>query len=115
MDKFERAAEAQLEAYNNRDIDAFLKWYTEDVTAIDMDTNKVLLKGKDEMRKMYTVRFENTYLKCTLKNRMVLNRTIIDHEIINYDETNNTFEAIAIYDVDETGLISTIWFTKGKL
>jgi len=115
MDIFEKAAAGQLEAYNNRDVDAFLEWYTEDVIAIDIDTDKVLYKGKDEMRMKFTKQFKNIHLKCTLKNRMVLNRSIIDHEVIKYDETNDTFEAIAIYDVDETGLISTIRFTKGKL
>lgn len=115
MDKFEQAAAGQLEAYNNGDIEGFLKWYTDDVVAIDMDTGRVILKGLKEMRERYSIRFENKDLHAELKNRMVLHRTVIDHEVIQIDESDKRYEAIAIYDIEESGLIGTVRFTKGKL
>ncbi len=114
MDLYEKAAQGQLEAYNNHDIEEFLTWYTEDVQALDIDTGAVLLSGKDTMRLRYSKVFANKFLYCKLLNRMVLNRTIIDHEEITFDESDNRKYAIAIYDVNEDGLISTIRFTKGK-
>lgn len=115
MNKFEKAVQGQLEAYNARDIDEFMKWYTEDVVAIDLDSDTVLFSGKDKMRPRYAKKFENKYLHCELVNRMSLNRTVIDHERITSDETGKTFDAIAIYDIELDGLISTIRFSKGKL
>lgn len=114
MNKYEKAAQGQLEAYNAHDIEMFLEWYTEDIKAIDLDTDKVLFVGKEKMRQVYTERFDNPFLVCELKNRMVLHRTVIDHESITLDEKQTTLEAIAIYDIEENGLISTVRFTKGK-
>lgn len=115
MDKYEKAAQGQLDAYNNLNIEDFLTWYTDDVMVWDLDSNSIIFEGKDEMRLRYTKRFNNKYLHCALKNRMVLHRTVIDHEVIQDDDSDKRYEAIAIYDVDESGLISTVRFSKGKL
>ncbi|WP_026478359.1 nuclear transport factor 2 family protein [Alkaliphilus transvaalensis] len=116
MTIFEKAAQGQLDAYNARDLEDFMKWYDEDIVAIDLDTDTILFRGKEEMKPRYAKRFENKYLHCRLKNRMVLHRTVIDHEEIIWNENQqDTFEAIAIYDVGENGLISMVRFTKGKL
>jgi len=115
MTIYEEAAQGQLEAYNGRNLEEFLKWYTEDVVAIDLDTDTVLFKGKEEMAPRYEKRFQNEYLHCILKNRMVLHRIVIDHEEIIWNvNKEDTYEAIAIYDVNENGLISAVRFTKGK-
>lgn len=115
MDKFEKAAQGQLDAYNAHNIDDFLQWYTEDVKAIDIDTDTVLFVGKEKMRAIYDERFKNDDLYCKLVNRMVLNRTVIDHEQITLHRDKDKMEAIAIYDIEENGLISTVRFTKGKM
>lgn len=116
MTLFEQAAQGQLEAYNVRDLEGFLKWYDEDIVGIDLDNNTVLFTGKEEMKPRYAKRFENEYLHCHLKNRMVLHRTVIDHEDITWNENKlDNYEAIAIYEVGENGLICKVRFTKGKL
>lgn len=115
MNIFEKSAQGQLEAYNEHDIEKFLKWYTEDVKAIDIDTDSVLFVGKEEMRTIYYEKFKNKYLYCKLVNRMVLNRTVIDHEHVTINKDEDMIQAIAIYDIEENGLISTVRFTKGKL
>lgn len=114
MTIYEKAAQGQLDSYNAHNLEEFLNWYADDVVGIDMDTNEVLFSGKDEMRPRYYERFKNKFLHCHLVNRMVLNRTVIDHELITWNEDKETFEAIAIYDVGENGLINTVRFTKGK-
>jgi hypothetical protein len=45
---------------------------------------------------------------------MVLNRTVIDQESVQIDETDERSEVIAIYDVGENGLIEAVRFTRGK-
>ena len=111
----EKAAQGQLKAYNKRNIEEFLKWYTEDIKAIDIDTDTVLFTGKGEMRKRYAKKFQNVFLFCELKNRIVVHRTVVDHERIIHNQQRDTFDAIAIYDVEESGLISTVRFSKGKV
>ena len=115
MKKFEKAAQGQLDAYNLHNIEDFLQWYTDDVKAIDIDTDTVLFVGKEKMRTIYSEKFQNEDLYCKLVNRMVLNRTVIDHEHITIDKEKDIMQAIAIYDIEENGLISTVRFTKGKL
>lgn len=115
MNIFEKAVQGQLDSYNKHDLDGFLAWYTEDVMAIDIDTDKILFASKEEMRPIYLEKFKNQYLHCELKNRMSLNRSIIDHERITLTENNDKLEAIAIYDVNEDGLINIIRFTKGRV
>lgn len=114
MNLSEKAAQGQLDAYNNRDIESFLKWYTEDVTIMDMDTDVVLYNSKEAMRPRYSQLFKNEYLHCVLTNRMVLNKTVIDYEHVTVDDSDKLLKVIAIYDVNDAGLISTVRFTKGK-
>lgn len=115
MNRFEKSAQGQLDAYNAHNIEDFLKWYTEDIKAIDMDTDRVLFVGKDKMREVYFEKFKNEELHCKLVNRMVLNRTVIDHEHVTISKEEEIMQAIAIYDIEENGLISTVRFTKGRM
>lgn len=115
MNFSEKAVQVQVEAYNARNMDDFIKWYTDDIKAIDLDTEEIIFIGKKEMIPEYIETFKNQYLHCEIKNRMVLHRTVIDYEKITINENGDTREAIAIYDVEENGLISTVRFTKGKL
>ena len=110
----EEAAQGQLDGYNNRDIEEFLKWYSEDVKIYDLDTGELKYGSKEAMRPRYAKLFENEYLECTLVNRMVLNRTVIDQESVQVDDTEKRSEVIAIYDVGENGLIEAVRFTRGK-
>ncbi len=114
MTIYERAAQGQLDAYNKRNIEEFLKWYSDDVKIYDLDTNELRYEGKEKMRTRYTKTFENKYLFCNLVNRMVLNRTVIDHEHVTVDATDKLSKVIAIYDVNKEGLIEAVRFTKGK-
>ncbi len=114
MTKQEIAAQGQLDAYNDRDIDGFMKWYTGDIKAYDLDKDLCLFEGQEAMRARYSALFENRQLHCHLKNRMVLGGTVIDHEAITRSATEK-YEAIAIYDITEEGLIRTVRFSRGRL
>lgn len=115
MTIYENTIQGQLDSYNAHDLEGFISWYSEDIVGIDMDTDMILFSGKNEMKPRYKKRFDNEYLHCELINRMELNRTVIDYERITWNETSETYDAIAIYDVGKDGLIETVRFTKGKI
>jgi len=94
-----KLAQAQLVAYNNRDIDAFLIPYSDSIE-IYQYPNKLLSKGKESMRVEYSKMFQQTpNLHCNLVKRMVLGNTVIDEESVVFSKTAPPFKAIAIYTV----------------
>jgi hypothetical protein len=105
----EDLAQRQLNAYNLRDIEAFLEPYADDVEIYTFP-EKLIAKGKAEMRNMYTPMFENTpNLHCELVNRIVQGNTVIDQE--NVQVGNNMVEAIAVYHIEE-GKIKKVYFIQ---
>ena len=91
----EQLAQQQLDAYNERDIEAFLKPYADSVKVFRFP-NQLLYQGKETMRPRYASMFENTpELHCTLVNRIVFGDTVIDQESVKISE-EKTFGAIAI-------------------
>lgn len=110
---FEQSAEAivqnQLNAYNDRNIDAFLHTYSEDVQVFNFP-NELRFKGRANMREQYTDFFRNTPdLHCEIKNRIVIGNKIIDKEFITTNGTN--LSVVAIYEV-ENGKIAKVTFIR---
>ncbi|SDE64451.1 hypothetical protein SAMN05421636_106239 [Pricia antarctica] len=110
---FEQSAEAivqnQLNAYNDRNIDAFLNTYSEDVQVFNFP-DELRFKGKANMREQYADFFRNTPdLHCKIKNRIVIGNKVIDEEYITMNGSN--FSAVAIYEV-ENGKIAKVTFIR---
>ncbi|WBX75190.1 nuclear transport factor 2 family protein [Tenacibaculum ovolyticum] len=102
-------AQEQLEGYNKRDIDAFLKPYAKNVKVYTFP-DKLNYKGIDEMRKRYAPMFEKTTdLHCKILNRIVKGTTVIDEELVTAN--GNTFKAVAIYEITN-GKISSVRFVR---
>ncbi|MCD8502422.1 MAG: nuclear transport factor 2 family protein [Bacillaceae bacterium] len=73
-------AQKQLEAYNNRDLEAFLACYSEDCVVEDAE-GKVLMANKEEMRTRYKELFEQSPdLHCRLVSRIVVGDYVLDEE-----------------------------------
>jgi imidazolonepropionase-like amidohydrolase len=105
----EAVVQRQLNAYNARDIDAFLDTYAEDVEICNFP-NQPLMKGKVEMRNGYANFFKNTpNLYCDIVNRIVMGNKIIDQEKVRAG--NQTFRAAAIYEVVD-GKIKRVTFVR---
>lgn len=102
-------AQEQLEAYNKRDIDAFLKPYAKGVKVYSYP-NKLEYEGIEEMRKRYAPKFETTKdLHCKIISRIVKGNVVIDEEEVT---TNGaTFHAVAIYEI-VNGKIAVVRFVK---
>lgn len=94
----EYIVQKQVDAYNARDIEAFLETYTEGVELF-MFPATPLSKGKEAMRQTYAPMFQNTPdLFCEIKNRKVLGNKVVDEEYVRFN--GQFLSAIAIYEVE---------------
>lgn len=99
----------QLDAYNKRDIDAFMETYSETIKLFDYP-NKLISEGKKAMKENYSSFFENVpNLHCEIKKRIVIGNKVIDEEYITANDMN--FSAVAIYEV-ENGKIVKVTFLR---
>lgn len=97
----------QLEAYNNRNIDAFVDTYSADIKLYDFP-NKLNSEGKDAIQKSYASFFNSVPdLNAEIVNRIVLGNKVIDSEKVLIN--GKVYNAIAIYEV-ENKLISKVTF-----
>jgi imidazolonepropionase-like amidohydrolase len=105
----EAVVQRQLNAYNARDIDAFMDTYSDDVELYDFPT-KLTGKGKVDMRKGYEGFFKNVpNLYCEIQKRIVIGNKVIDHEKVRVGA--QTFGAVAVYEV-ENGKIKKVTFIQ---
>ncbi|MEM9361777.1 MAG: nuclear transport factor 2 family protein [Bacteroidota bacterium] len=105
----ESVIKEQLDAYNARDIDAFMETYTDDIKLCNFPNNQ-FSEGKEKMREQYKAFFESTAdLNCEIKNRIVIGNKVIDEEYITANGSN--FSAVAVYEV-ENGKISKVTFLR---
>lgn len=107
-----QAAQAQLDAYNARDIDAFVACYTQDVQIFDLKTNALLGQGADQLRQDYDALFKGyPELHAALTHRSVIGNMAFDHEHVT-GRGAKAIEAMAIYEVNDEGLIARVWFVR---
>ena len=100
----------QLNAYNARNIEAFLAPYADDVELYNFP-NKLTGKGKEFMRKTYQQMFAALpYLHCEVKERIIQGNTVIDHERVMIRKNEFT-KATAIYKI-ENGKIKKVYFIQ---
>ncbi len=109
MESPEQIVQRQVNAYNARDIEAFLATYTEDIEVYD-EENKLIAKGQEQMRSTYAGMFETvTDLYCEIENRIVINNKVIDKEKVRFN--GRYVNAVAIYEVS-SGKISKVNFVE---
>ena len=109
METPEQIVQRQVNAYNARDIDAFLDTYTTDVEVYN-HLGEMTMQGHDQMRKQYATMFERvTNLYCEIQNRMVINNQVIDHEKVRF--MDRSVNAVAWYEVTN-GKISKVTFIR---
>lgn len=105
-------AQKQLDAYNQRNLEAFLEPYAEDVKIYNFP-NELTLEGKEKMREGYGQMFENTTdLHCTLMDRMVLENTVIDREYVIFNKNQAPVEVIAIYKIKDEKIAEVYFIRK---
>jgi hypothetical protein len=100
MNTPEKIVQQQLDAYNARDMEAFLATYADDVELYSFPAT-ALTRGKEEMRKRYTPRFNDTILHAIIVKRIVMGNVVVDHERVRVTlpEGPGVMEATVIYEV----------------
>lgn len=115
MTTFDPAAvvQAQLDAYNARDIDGLMLTYAPDARQFALH-GALLAEGIDAIRPRYVARFTEPDLHARLLSRTVLGNFVTDLEIVtrNFPEGLGTVEMLCIYEVVE-GRIKTASFATG--
>lgn len=107
----EKLAQEQLDAYNNRDIEAFILPYAEDVKVFNFP-DQLMYQGRDEMYGLYGRMFSRTPdLHCRLVNRIVMGNTVIDQEEVTINKSEPPVKAIAIYKI-KNGKIAEVYFMR---
>jgi hypothetical protein len=106
-------AQAQLDAYNTRDIDAFMACWADDAQYFAHPAT-LLASGVAAIRERHVARFQEPDLFGRLLHRAVVGDTVIDHEIVTrtFPDGPGTVEVVAIYEV-AAGKIAKAWFILG--
>ena len=105
----EGIVQQQLDAYNERDIETFLKAFSDHVEVYNFP-NESSYSGIENMRKRYANLFQNTPdLYCKIENRIVIGNKVIDEELVT--KNGNIINAVAIYEITN-GKISKVTFIR---
>ena len=102
----ETVVQRQLDAYNARDLEAYLAVFAEDAQAFELGNPEPTMHGKAAIRARYADLFARSpNLHAKLINRVAYARAVVDHERIEGRMgAAQVYEMIAIYEVED-GLI----------
>lgn len=104
----------QLNAYNARDLDAFIATYHPDVRLYDFP-DKLVREGHAALRQVYGRMFTQLpHLHAQVPRRIAMGNYVIDEEIVTGLPEGRTLKATAIYEVRD-GLIARVWFIDGGI
>lgn len=105
-------ANAQLVAYNARDLAAFMALFDDDAWLEDLHTGQRRATGKPAILEIYRARFgDNPNLHCMVHATMDLGDYAIDHETVTGLADGSEFNCIALYEV-RNGLICSVRFIR---
>ncbi len=99
----EQVVQSNLEAYNNRDLEQFMSWFSEDVELYSFSEMKLVASGKPAIEKLYKELFEaSPELHSTILKRIVFDKKVIDHEsIVGRKGSKDILEIVMIYEVKD--------------
>jgi hypothetical protein len=109
----EVVVQRQLDAYNAKDLDAWLATYAPEAKQYE-HPGKLLASGHAEIRARTSPRFAEPNLHAKLIKRTVMGSVVIDHEDVTrtFPEGPGNVELVCIYLVDQ-GLIQSASFVLG--
>lgn len=105
--------QAQLDAYNAKDIDALMRTYAPDARQFTLH-GPLLAEGVAQIRPRYEARFAEPDLHARLLSRTVLGNFVTDLEVVtrNFPEGEGSVEMLCIYEVVD-GRIARASFAAG--
>ena len=107
--------QAQLDAYNDKDLDALMATYASDAQQFAIH-GALLAQGHAQIRPRYEERFAEPDLHARLVNRSVIGNFVTDVEIVtrNFPEGRGTVEMLCVYEVVD-GRIARASFATGEM
>ena len=109
----EAIVQRQLDAYNARDIDAFMINWAGDAQFFEHPAT-LLASGAAAIRERHLLRFKEPNLHGKLIKRIAVGNKVVDQELVTrtFPEGTGTIEVIAIYEI-ENARIAKAWFIMG--
>jgi hypothetical protein len=109
----ESVVQRQLDAYNARDLDAWVATYAPDAKQFALHGAQ-LASGRAEIRARMVDRFAEPDLHAVVLHRTVMGHIVVDHERVsrNFADGYGTIEMICLYEVGD-GLIQRATFAFG--
>jgi len=100
----------QVAAYNARDLEAFVAFYSEDAVVARHPSGEIVARGRDGLKKVYGELFEKSpALRARVLNRIESGGFVVDHELVSGIGDRPYLHGVAIYEVDGA-LIERVWF-----
>lgn len=98
--------QAQLDAFNAKDLDALMATYAPDAQQFALHGD-MLAQGHDALRARYAIRFAEPDLHARLISRTAIGNMVVDAEIItrNFPEGVGTLEMLCVYEVVEEHIV----------
>jgi uncharacterized protein (TIGR02246 family) len=108
MTEAEAIVQRQLEAYNARDLEAFLACYADDAK-LWRAPDTITESGKEALRARYRRRFDGApALHATILARIVFDRFVVDHERVT-GVPEGVLETVVTYEVIGDRIVNA-WF-----
>lgn len=109
----EVVVQRQLDAYNAKDVDAWLSTYAPDAKQFELG-GPLLADGHAQIRARALARFHEPHLHAQLIRRETFGNVVIDHEDVTrtFPEGPGRVELVCVYVV-ERGLIQSASFAIG--
>jgi hypothetical protein len=110
----EHPVQKQLDAYNARDIDAFMEWWSDDCEYYEFPA-RLLASGAAQIRERHVTRFKEANLFGKLIRLSVVDNLVVDQEVVTrtFADGIGEVDVLAIYQI-ENGKIATAWFKMGS-
>jgi hypothetical protein len=109
-----QVVQAQVDAYNHVDIDAFLNTYAPEVNLYNFP-DELLSSGLASMRENYAKLFEKApQLHASITNRITQGNYVIDQEFVTGISGAKELAAVAIYEMKD-GKIVNVLFLQERL
>ncbi|HSV51233.1 MAG TPA: nuclear transport factor 2 family protein [Burkholderiaceae bacterium] len=106
--------QAQLDAYNAKDLEALLQTYAADAEQFTLH-GESLARGHSELRSRFSARLAEPDLHARLLSRIVMGNVVTDYELVtrNFPEGRGSVEMLCVYEVLD-GRIQKASFAVGE-
>ncbi len=111
----EDVVQAQVEAYNAHDVDAFAACFSDAIELHDLSGERPMTRGLDGLRTAYAfLREMPDEFRVEILQRVVSDSIVVDHERVHgMPGESGVLEAVAIYEVRD-GRIVKLWFPPAR-